>query len=86
MDSGQPATEEYVTPSDQIGVSGLILQVNDTLQQGRIWNCVVTPTTCRDISLSDNTEISKADNSTTKMLKPCYSIRISMGINHSKFQ
>jgi hypothetical protein len=70
VDSGQPATKEYnVSSSNQMRESAIILQVNDSLQSGRIWNCVVTPATCKDIPLSDNTEISKTDKNTIKILK-----------------
>lgn len=84
VDSGQPATKEYVCSSDHIGMSRLILRVSDSVQQGRIWNCVVTPATCKDISLSDNTEISKTDNCAKRMLKPCSNMALNfLGISHS---
>lgn len=69
VDSGQPATKEYhdVSSSNEIRDSGIILQVSDTLQSGRIWNCVVTPATCKEISLLHNTEISKTDKNTTNI-------------------
>ena len=69
VDSGQPATREYVAFRNERGEGEIVLQItNSSVQRGRIWNCIVTPATCRDVPLSDNTEISKSDNITTKML------------------